>query len=192
MPLHASTRAYRYFWMAFREHLTKQSILTRSWMLTWLLISMSRQRPLSNVFRIGECRRFGDLIWPLSRLRLSRRFGDSSWIHPASGRVYSYSYKPPKLKGKDDITGEPLVQRDDDKPECIRNRLASYDEVRSWCAMRLVLKSLMSTDHGTQQVTSPLVHYYQEKGVLESFQGTESDKIYPNVKMWLEKKELSR
>lgn len=51
------------------------------------------------------------------------------WIHPASGRVYSYSYKPPKVEGKDDETGEPLVQRDDDKPDCIRNRLASYDEV---------------------------------------------------------------
>lgn len=33
------------------------------------------------------------------------------------------------MNGKDDETGEPLVQRDDDKPECIRNRLASYDEV---------------------------------------------------------------
>jgi nucleoside-triphosphate--adenylate kinase len=51
------------------------------------------------------------------------------WIHPPSGRVYSYSYKPPKVKGKDDITGEPLVQRDDDKPSCVRNRLASYDKV---------------------------------------------------------------
>jgi len=40
------------------------------------------------------------------------------------------------------------------------------------------------------QVTSPLVHYYEERGVLETFQGTESDKIYPNVKDWLEQKEL--
>jgi hypothetical protein len=52
------------------------------------------------------------------------------WIHPGSGRIYSYSYKPPKVKGFDDITGEPLVQREDDKPDCVRNRLAAYDEVR--------------------------------------------------------------
>jgi nucleoside-triphosphate--adenylate kinase len=36
------------------------------------------------------------------------------------------------------------------------------------------------------QETSPLVDYYKEKGVLETFQGTESDKIYPKVKQWLE------
>ena len=52
-----------------------------------------------------------------------------SWIHPASGRIYSYSYKPPKVEGKDDITGEPLVQRDDDKPEAVRKRLQAYAEV---------------------------------------------------------------
>lgn len=51
------------------------------------------------------------------------------WIHPASGRVYSYSYNPPKVRGKDDITGEDLIQRDDDKPESVRERLATYDAV---------------------------------------------------------------
>ena len=53
-----------------------------------------------------------------------------SWIHPASGRIYSYSYKPPKVHGKDDVSGECLVQRDDDKPEAVRKRLKAYDEVR--------------------------------------------------------------
>lgn len=55
-----------------------------------------------------------------------------SWIHPASGRVYSYSYKPPKVKGIDDETGEPLVQRDDDKPESVRTRLQAYDDVSTF------------------------------------------------------------
>jgi nucleoside-triphosphate--adenylate kinase len=55
------------------------------------------------------------------------------WIHPASGRIYSYSYKPPKVVGKDDVTGEPLVQRDDDKPESVRTRLAAYDKVNTLC-----------------------------------------------------------
>ena len=52
------------------------------------------------------------------------------WIHPPSGRVYSYGYRPPKVPEKDDITGEPLDQREDDKPESIRTRLDAYDEVR--------------------------------------------------------------
>lgn len=55
--------------------------------------------------------------------------GLHSWIHPASGRVYSYSYNPPKVEGKDDVTGEDLVQRDDDKPEAIRKRLELYANV---------------------------------------------------------------
>lgn len=51
------------------------------------------------------------------------------WIHPDSGRIYSYSYRPPKVHGKDDVTGEPLVQRPDDEPEKVRARLNQYDEV---------------------------------------------------------------
>lgn len=85
------------------------------------------------------------------------------WIHPPSGRIYSYSYKPPKVRGKDDVTGEPLVQRDDDKPEAVRTRLSAYDKV-----------------------TAPLVEFYEQKGFLKTFSGTKSDVIYPEVKKWLE------
>jgi len=46
--------------------------------------------------------------------------------HPGSGRVYHVTFNPPKLAGVDDITGEPLVHRDDDREETIRNRLANY------------------------------------------------------------------
>lgn len=46
--------------------------------------------------------------------------------HPASGRVYHIKYNPPKQEGLDDETGEPLIQRDDDKEETIRERLATY------------------------------------------------------------------
>lgn len=91
------------------------------------------------------------------------------WIHPASGRVYNYSYNPPLNHGKDDETGEDLVQRDDDKPTTVRKRLASYD-----------------------RVTIPLIQYYNEKGVLKTFSGTMSDKIYPEVKKWLNNIGLSQ
>jgi adenylate kinase len=46
--------------------------------------------------------------------------------HPGSGRVYHVTFNPPKVEGVDDITGEPLVHRDDDREETIRNRLANY------------------------------------------------------------------
>jgi len=46
--------------------------------------------------------------------------------HPASGRVYHVVFNPPKVDGRDDVTGEPLVQRDDDREETVRKRLETY------------------------------------------------------------------
>ena len=46
--------------------------------------------------------------------------------HPASGRTYHVKFNPPKVEGKDDVTGEPLVQRDDDKAETVQKRLDVY------------------------------------------------------------------
>ncbi|HEY0489693.1 MAG TPA: adenylate kinase [Telluria sp.] len=46
--------------------------------------------------------------------------------HPASGRVYHTKFNPPKVDNVDDITGEPLVQRDDDLEETVKKRLAVY------------------------------------------------------------------
>ena len=59
--------------------------------------------------------------------------------HPASGRTYHIKFNPPKVDGKDDVTGEPLVQRDDDKEETVRRRLEVY-----------------------QQQTQPLTNYYRD------------------------------
>ncbi|MBS9404835.1 adenylate kinase [Halomonas sp. TRM85114] len=60
-------------------------------------------------------------------------------VHPGSGRVYHVEHQPPKEEGKDDVTGEPLIQRDDDRESTVRNRLAVYHEQ-----------------------TAPLVNYYQQ------------------------------
>jgi len=49
-------------------------------------------------------------------------------VHPASGRVYHVTFNPPKVPNQDDETGEPLVQRDDDKEETVRHRLSVYTE----------------------------------------------------------------
>ncbi len=58
-------------------------------------------------------------------------------MHPASGRTYHLRYNPPKADGIDDVTGEALIQRDDDKEETVRKRLQVY-----------------------QSLTRPLVDYY--------------------------------
>ncbi|HLU20619.1 MAG TPA: adenylate kinase [Pusillimonas sp.] len=58
-------------------------------------------------------------------------------VHPASGRSYHVTFNPPKTPDVDDLTGEPLVQRDDDREETVRHRLSVY-----------------------QQQTRPLVDYY--------------------------------
>jgi adenylate kinase len=58
-------------------------------------------------------------------------------VHTASGRTYHVKFNPPKVEGKDDATGEPLVQRDDDREATVRHRLEVY-----------------------HQQTSPLVGYY--------------------------------
>ncbi|ARP86220.1 adenylate kinase [Bordetella genomosp. 9] len=49
-------------------------------------------------------------------------------VHPASGRSYHVRFNPPRAEGKDDVTGEPLVQRDDDREETVRHRLSVYRE----------------------------------------------------------------
>ena len=47
-------------------------------------------------------------------------------VHPGSGRVYHVKFNPPRTPDRDDVTGEPLVQRDDDREETVRERLQVY------------------------------------------------------------------
>jgi adenylate kinase len=47
-------------------------------------------------------------------------------VHPGSGRVYHVNFNPPKEEGRDDLTGEPLVQREDDREDTVRKRLEVY------------------------------------------------------------------
>ena len=52
-------------------------------------------------------------------------------MHQGSGRNYHIVYNPPKIDGKDDITGEDLIQREDDKPETVKDRLKVYEKQTS-------------------------------------------------------------
>lgn len=71
--------------------------------------------------------------------------------HLASGRTYHIVYNPPKVEGKDDITGEDLVQRDDDKAEVVLDRLRVYHEQTA--PLVGYYKTLSSTDATVKYIT---------------------------------------
>ena len=84
-------------------------------------------------------------------------------FHITSGRSYNIDFNPPKIEGRDDITGEKLVQREDDKEEIVQSRLNTYHEL-----------------------TEPLVRYYQKQGILKAIDGTGSpENIYAEIKQTL-------
>eukprot|EP01117_Protostelium_nocturnum_P013620 TRINITY_DN509_c0_g1_i2.p1 TRINITY_DN509_c0_g1~~TRINITY_DN509_c0_g1_i2.p1 ORF type:complete len:234 (-),score=98.53 TRINITY_DN509_c0_g1_i2:99-800(-) len=81
-------------------------------------------------------------------------------IHPASGRTYHVDFHPPKVVGKDDETGEPLIQRADDTEEALKTRLASY-----------------------HKMTVPVVGYYKKKGILTTLDASQkSSDVYSIIK----------
>lgn len=129
----------------------------------WLLDGFPRTLPqaeaLDKVYKIDTVINLR-VPFEVIKQRLTAR-----WIHPASGRVYNIEFNPPKTVGIDDLTGEPLMQREDDKPETVAKRLKAY-EVQ----------------------TEPVLEYYQKKGVLETFSGTETNKIWPDVYAFLQTK----
>lgn len=81
-------------------------------------------------------------------------------IHPASGRTYNVFFHPPKVEGKDDVTGEPLIQRADDKAETFGKRLVSY-----------------------KNQTVPLIGYYGKKGILTTLDASaKATDVYSVIK----------
>jgi adenylate kinase family enzyme len=91
---------------------------------------------------------------------------EDRWVHIPSGRVYNLSFNPPKVPGRDDVTGEPLAKRPDDNPEIFARRLGTY-----------------------YKSTAPLMEYYTERATQEedgklrmvTLTGETSDEIWPNL-----------
>lgn len=85
-------------------------------------------------------------------------------FHVESGRSYHVEFNPPEIAGKDDLTGEPLIQRADDNEEVVQSRLYIYHEQ-----------------------TEPLVKYYEKKGVLVSIDGLGTpDEVFAKIKTALD------
>lgn len=82
----------------------------------------------------------------------------SRWVHEPSGRVYNTDFHPPKVPGKDDVTGETLTQREDDSIDTWKQRLRKFEETS---------KSLL--DH------------YDNRGCLFRAEGNSSDEITPRL-----------
>nr|XP_037841817.1 adenylate kinase 4, mitochondrial-like [Chlorocebus sabaeus] len=81
------------------------------------------------------------------------------WIHPPSGRVYNLDFNPSHVYGIDDVTGEPSVQQEDDKPEAVAARLRQYKDM-----------------------AKPVIELHKSRGVFHQYSsGTETNKIWPCV-----------
>ncbi|KAK0747756.1 P-loop containing nucleoside triphosphate hydrolase protein [Apiosordaria backusii] len=80
------------------------------------------------------------------------------WVHEQSGRVYNTTFNPPKVSGRDDVTGEPLVRRVDDSEDVYRQRWKKFEET-----------------------SEPLLEHYARKGVLWEVAGMSSDEITPKL-----------
>ncbi|XP_055064907.1 GTP:AMP phosphotransferase AK3, mitochondrial [Misgurnus anguillicaudatus] len=136
-----------------------RSMKQSSWLLDGFPRTVAQAEALDSVCDVDSVINL-DVPFQTIRERLTSR-----WVHLPSGRVYNIDFNPPKKPGLDDVTGEPLVQRDDDSPETVTRRLKDYE-----------------------RQTQPVLEYYRSKGVLETFKGTETNKIWPHVYAFLSRK----
>lgn len=116
---------------------------------------LSRILPMNLVFQ---------LVTPIEII-LSRMA--NRWTHAPSGRVYNVGFNDPKVPGKDDLTGEDLVQREDDSEATWRKRLATFDAT-----------------------SNPLLDFYREMDpkMVVKVQGNSSDEISPQIYAEIEKR----
>ncbi|CEJ54001.1 Putative Adenylate kinase 2 [Penicillium brasilianum] len=82
----------------------------------------------------------------------------SRWVHEPSGRVYNTDFHAPKVPGKDDVTGEPLTQRQDDSIDTWMQRLRKFEET-----------------------SRALLEHYDRRGCLWRVEGNSSDEISPQL-----------
>ena len=80
------------------------------------------------------------------------------WVHAPSGRVYNTTFNPPRVPGRDDVTGEPLTRREDDSEQVWATRLRKFEET-----------------------STPLLEHYERRGLLWRVEGRSSDEISPRL-----------
>jgi len=86
-------------------------------------------------------------------------------VHPGSGRTYHVMFNPPKVEGKDDVTGEDLVTRPDDEVDAIRNRLEVY-----------------------KRQTQPLIEFYEKRNLLTTIDASpKPDEVFEELTSVIDK-----
>lgn len=130
-----------------------QSVGDQNWLLDGFPRTLTQAERLQKIHPVNLT---VNLIVPTSAIleRVKNR-----WVHLPSGRVYSIGFNDPKVPGKDDVTGEPLSQREDDKPEVVQKRL---------------------DDYATK--TEPVIKYYRDLGILEDFRGDSTNVMWPSIR----------
>ena len=92
-------------------------------------------------------------------LLVQRLAGRRTCSNPDCQAIYNVAFKPPKVEGKCDVCGNPVVQRDDETEEAVKHRLKTYNEK-----------------------TAPLIDYYSGKGLLKNPGATETEDIIVYLK----------
>ncbi|XP_072293957.1 adenylate kinase 4, mitochondrial [Eucyclogobius newberryi] len=156
--------------MLVPDHVVTRLMLPRleqlsghSWLLEGYPRTLGQARSLNELCQLDMVI---SLNIPFETLR--ERLSDK-WVHPASGRVYNKTFNPPRVKGKDDITGEPLIQSDEDKEGALMVRLRHYKDV-----------------------AKPVLDFYKSQDILHSFSGTDTDRIWPYMNSILSAKLLAQ
>ncbi|KAJ3599081.1 hypothetical protein NHX12_033044 [Muraenolepis orangiensis] len=136
-----------------------EQLAGQSWLLDGFPRTITQAKALNDICQL-------DLVISLNipyetlRERVSDR-----WIHQASGRVYNMGFNPPRVQGRDDVSGEPLIQHADDRPEALLARLRHYKDV-----------------------AKPVIDLYKSQGILYQFSGTDTDRIWPYINTLLSTK----
>ncbi|XP_012278695.1 GTP:AMP phosphotransferase AK3, mitochondrial [Orussus abietinus] len=130
-----------------------ESLGERNWLLDGFPRTLSQAEKLQKLHPVSLVL---NLVVPHSAI-LERI--QSRWVHLPSGRVYNIGFNDPKVPGKDDVTGEPLSQRADDKPEIVKKRLKDY-----------------------ASKTEPVIRFYRDLGVLQDFESSTTDEMWPKIK----------
>ncbi|RNF16283.1 putative adenylate kinase, partial [Trypanosoma cruzi] len=151
-PSDAVSHAVEYIGSAFGDQLRllEEGKPIPDWLLTRVVAEATRGPDCSNGFLLDDFPKTAEqarllneegvkpdaivLLNFADNLLIERFCG--RWVHPVSGRMYHTLYDPPKVKGRDDVTGQPLVQRPEDSEDAVRERLANFRQNLN--ALRLV------------------------------------------------------
>jgi nucleoside-triphosphate--adenylate kinase len=128
----------------------------KGWLLDGYPRTLSQAQALDTATKSMHIDRVINLNVPFEVIvnRLKHR-----WVHPPSGRVYNDEFNPPRVPRKDDVTGDPLIQRPDDSESVVLSRLKIYESQ-----------------------TKPLIDFYTAKNKLVTFTGNTSDYLWPLIK----------